>query len=175
MTSNFYTAPSGMAGGYIVYGGYRRQRGAGVLGSFRKYLAPVGKQALLGMKAIAKNKTVRKIAKKAAAKGVEVLAGVAVDALQGRNIGESLKERSREVALRSLTGGPANEATTTTTTPVVNNKRTRKRSRSRSRKPVKSLKQRKRVAFTTSSHRLPPAKKRRPSLSRAALNSRDLF
>ena len=107
MNANFYTAPTNMSGGYTVYGGYRRQRGAGIFGSFRKYMAPIGRQAFSGLKSIARNKTVQDIAKKAAAKGAEVLTGVAVDALQGRNIGESLRERGREVALRTLTGEPS--------------------------------------------------------------------
>lgn len=164
-----------MTGGYIVYGGYRRQRGAGVLGSIRKYMAPIGRTTLKGIKAVAKNKTVQKLAKQAAAKGAEVLTNVAVDTLQGRNVGESFKERSREVALRTLTGTSPTDAPDL---PVVNNvKRQRKRagkSRSVSGKRVKSLKQRKRLPPARDFHTAPLAKKRR-KLSRAALNRKDLF
>lgn len=147
MNTNFYTAPSYMTGGYTVYGGYRRQRGGGFFSSFRTMMAPVGKQMFKGMKSIAGNKTVQKIAKKVAAKGAEVAAGVAIDALQGRNIGDSIKERSREAALEAITGPPQTG---------------RKR----------KLKQKKRSS--SSSKPQPPAKKRR-SQSRSAFNRRELF
>lgn len=174
MSANFYATPSTMVGGgFTVYGGYRRQRGAGVFGSFRKYLAPVGRQALSGIKQIARNKTVQKIAKQAAAKGAEVLSGVAIDALQGRNIGESFKERGREVALRTLTGETAAAAA-----PATNRNRKRQANRSKSRKGKRAatrLKQRKRSASFNALKKATPAKKRRRTLSRAALNRRDLF
>ena len=89
MSVNFNTAPSNMTGGMIMYGGYRRQRGAGAFGSFRKYMAPIGRQVLQGLKSIAKNKTVRSRAKTAAQKGAEVTTSVAVDALQRRDICEA--------------------------------------------------------------------------------------
>lgn len=56
-----------------VYGGYSRQRGAGVFGSFNHYLAPVGRQSLSGAKKLANNKTVLKIARKASEIGAKVL------------------------------------------------------------------------------------------------------
>jgi len=93
-------------GGYNIYQGYRRQRGAGVLGSFRQAVAPIGARALSGMTNLAQNKLVQNIGKQVAAKGADVLTGVAIDALYGRNIGQSLKERSKEVALKTLTGRP---------------------------------------------------------------------
>ena len=107
MSSNFYAAPSYMSGGsFTIYSGSRRQRGGGFLGSMKRYMAPIGRTAFKGMKSLARNKVVRNLAKQAAQKGTEVLAGAAVDALQGRNLGEALRERGREVALKSLTGGP---------------------------------------------------------------------
>jgi flavin-dependent dehydrogenase len=112
-------------------------------------LAPIGRQALQGMKSIASNKTVRHLAKEAAKRGTEVLAGVAVDALQGRNVGEALKERSREMALRAITG--------------EGNKQVKKR-----KKQFKQSRKR-----PTKSHSQPPNKRRR--LSRAALNRKSLF
>ena len=166
---SFYSAPSNMAGGYIIYGGYRRQRqqGAGMFGSFRKYMVPVGRNLLSGaktagrhlvsgVKAAARNKTVRKIAKKAAKTGAEVLTGATVDALQGRNVGESLKRRAQEALLNEIGGGPPP-----------------------AKKAKKKLKQRKRrlpQSFTSQSQGPPAAKKRRQRLiSRAALNRRELF
>ena len=152
MAHNFYTAPSYMTGGYAVYGGSRRQRGGGIFASFRNALAPFGRQALAGIKSMAKNKTVRRIARQAAEKSAEVLAGVAVDALQGRNVGESFKERSRDAALQSLGVAPA--------APAGQRKRKRK------------LKQKKRLPTATAQ---PPAKKRRHIVSRATLNRKNLF
>ena len=166
MTNNFYSAPSSMTGGYIVYGGYRRQRGAGLFGSFRNFMAPIGKQALSGVKAIARNKAVQDIAKKAAMKGAEVLTGVAVDALQGQNIGDSLKNRSRQAALETLTGQSS--------TPIHNRGRKRKAAKSKNRQ-VKRFKQKKRMGPAKTILNTPPAKKRRTSLSRAALNRKKLF
>ena len=155
MSQNFYTAPSYMTGGYTVYGGYRRQRGGGIFSSFRSSLAPIGRQALAGMKSIAKNQAVRQIARQAAEKGAEVLAGVAVDAIQGRNIGDSIKERAKDAALQSLGATPA------TTTPA--------------RKKKRKLKQKKQSA-TAKNIAQPPSKKRRRRFpSRAALNRKNLF
>ena len=158
MSANFYSIPSNQVGGYIVYGSQRRQRGAGVFGSFRKFMAPVGKQALAGVKSIAKNKTVQEIAKKAAAKSAEVLTGVAVDALQGRNVHESFKERSRTAALEALTGKSLEPT-------VVTKKRKRAGTSAKptptakKRKQVKRLKQRKKSAFQAI--KAPAAKRRR--------------
>lgn len=152
MAHNFYTAPSYMTGGYAVYGGSRRQRGGGIFASFRNAMAPFGRQALAGLKSIAKNKTVRKIARQAAEKSAGVLAGVAVDALQGRDVGQSFKERARDATLESLGAAP-------TAAPA---KRNRKR----------KLKQKKRLPTARPQ---PPAKKRRRNLSRAALNRKNLF
>ena len=174
---NFYTAPSNMAGGYVVYGGYRRQRGAGIMGSVRKYMAPlrnnmaiVGRQAVRGLKSVAQNKTVRNLAKNAALKGAEVLTSVAVDALQGRDIGESFRERGREAALRTLTGEPSN----ITPTPVRKS-RAKKRKQSTTR-VVRKLKQKKRSMGPAKQLLQAPAKKRRRKhSSRAARNRLELF
>ena len=149
MSTNFYTAPSYMTGGYAVYGGYRRQRGGGIFGSFRTMMAPMGRQMVKGMKSMAANKTVRKIAKKVAEKGAEVAAGVALDALHGRNIGESIKERSRDAALQAITG------------PSQPSPQRRKR----------KLKQKKR---SSSSKPQPPPRKRRRQY-RSAARQRELF
>ena len=172
MATSFYSAPSHMAGGYIVNSGYRRQRGAGVFASMRKYMAPIGRQALSGIKSIARNKTVQGIAKKAAAKGAEVLTGVAVDALQERDIGQSFKERGRDVALRTLTGEPAN----TPANEASSGSRKRKaRSKSVRKTPAKKLKQnKKRMPPAKIALKEPPRKKKRV-LSRAALNRGRLF
>ena len=146
MIDSFYVQPSRQ--NYVVYsGGYVHQRGGGVFRSFRTFMAPVGRSALSGVKAIAKNKTVQKIAKKAATKGAEVLTGVAVDALQGRDIHESLKERSRNAALEALTG-ESNAG--------VSNKRKRKRKQ----KESKRLKQRKRSS-PVYAVKAPPAKRQK--------------
>lgn len=175
---SFYSAPSGMAGGYIIYGGYRRQRGAGMFGSFRNYIAPagkhivsglgkatldaIGKTAMDGVKQASKSDIVRDIAKKAGETGAQVLSGVALDALQGKNVGESVQRRSKEMLMNKLNslGAPLR--------------------RPPAKKAKKKLKQRKRRALSSSPPQKqgpPPAKKRRQqrSISRAALNRKELF
>lgn len=106
MTSNnFYAAPSYMSGGaFTIYSGARRHRGGSFLGSLGKILAPMGRTALSGMRTLAKNKAVRKLAKQALVKGVEVAGNVAVDALQGRDVDESIKRHAKQAALRTLAG-----------------------------------------------------------------------
>ena len=167
MSNNFYTDPSYQRGGYTVYGGYRRQRGAGVFGSFRNFMAPIGRQALSGIKNIARNKTVQNLAKQAAAKGAEVLTGVAVDALQGRNIGESFKQRGKEAVINVLTGDPPASA------PSRKRKRGKKLKQKKRLPPAKQ--QKKRLPPAKQTVRGPPSKKRRKAKSRAALNRKNLF
>lgn len=150
----FYSAPSYMTGGLIYSGSRRRLRGGGFLGSMRSVLAPVGRQALQGLKSLARNQTVRNFAKEAAKRGTEVLAGVAVDALQGRNVGESLKQRSREMALQTLTG---------------ENKPPKRKKMIKTKKQFKQSRKRK----NPKSQPQPPQKRRR--LSRAANNRKSLF
>ena len=158
MTSNFYSAPSNQIGGYIVYGGYRRQRGAGAFGSFRKFLAPVASQAFQGVKSFVKSKQARNLGRNIVSKGVSTLGSVAADALQGRNVGEAIKERSKEAALQALTGNNTSSSSG------------KKRKR-------KNLKQKKRShSSQAASHQAPPAKKRRKASSRAAQKRRkELF
>ena len=162
MSIDFYSAPSNMAGGYIVYKGSRRQRGAGIFGSFRKFLVPAGRQALSGIKKLASNKTVQNIAKKAAETGAEVLTGVAVDALQGRNIGESFKERGQQAAMNALAG--------TSSSPLPRRRRRHKQVKKKLKQTRKRLPSSKQLAGQGG----PPTKKRR-TISRAALNRKQLF
>ena len=172
MATNFYSAPSHMAGGYIVYGGYRRQRGAGVFGSFRKFMAPIGRQALSGIKAIARNKAVQDIAKKAAEKGAEVITGVAFDALQGQDIGQSFKERTREVALRSLPGQPASTAANGASSGT---RKRKARSKSVQKRAPKKLKQNKKRMPAAKNLSNQPSRKKQRVASRATLNRKRLF
>lgn len=114
MASNFYAAPTYASSGgapFPVYAGGRRQVGGSVLGSLRQLLAPVGSAAMRGLKTVASNKTLQNmgktIATEAAKKGAQVLTNVAVDALQGKNAQESLKEHSTAAALEVLTNTAA--------------------------------------------------------------------
>ena len=119
--ANFYSQPSYMNGGtYPIYSGSRRQqKGGGLLGSISKYIAPLGRKAihtmkriaipmgrkaLAGVKRLSKNKTVQKLAREAARRGTEVLANVAADAIQGENVGSSLKRRAQAMAYNTLVG-----------------------------------------------------------------------
>ena len=88
-----------MSGGaYTIYSGARRHRGGSFLGSLSRFMAPIGRQAVSGLKTLAQNKTVRDIAKKAITRGAEAAANVTADALQGRNITDSIKQHSKEAA-----------------------------------------------------------------------------
>ena len=166
MSANFYAAPSVMSGaGFTVYGGYRRQRGAGIFGSFRKYMAPIGRQALSGMKTVAANKSVQNMAKQAAAKGAEVLTGVAIDAIHGRNVGDSFQQRGREVALRALMAEPPGTVSVIPIPAVAHQTRKRKARSTSTKRNVnktltpKRLKQsRKRAASINSLSRKAPAR-----------------
>ena len=54
-----------MSGGsFTIYSGARRQQGGAFLGSLRRFMAPIGRTAWSGMKSLARNKTVRSVAKK---------------------------------------------------------------------------------------------------------------
>lgn len=157
MSANFYAKPTYMSGGaFTIYSGSRRQIGGGFLGSIRKAMAPIGRTALQGLKTIARNKTVRGIAKQAAKRGADVLANVAVDALQGRDIGQSFRERGKEAALGALVGEPSGQATP---------------------KRRRSAKLKQRTSVPSSQIKSSRGRKRRRgnNLSRAALNRDTLF
>ena len=162
--SYFYAAPSNQSGGYIVYKGARRQRGAGAFGTFRDYMAPVGRQALQGMRSVT-SKLAHDVAKQAAARGAEVAAGVAWDTIRGRNVGDSLKARGKQAALKTL-AGIAGPTPPPPPPPPPSRKRKKKRKQSRipQKQAKKSLKQRKRPQSSANqSSSLPAAKRRRKS------------
>ena len=162
MTSSFYTGPSYMNGGaFTIYSGSRRQRGGGFMGSIRSMMAPVGRNVLKGMKSIAKNKAIQKVAKVAAQKGAEILTGVAVDALQGQNIGDSFGARTRQVALNTLTGNAS-----------ANEPRPKKRKVTVKAAYINSNKKLKQKKVSVRKKKLTRGKKR---LSRAELNRKELF
>lgn len=161
MSSTFYAAPTYMSGGaFTIYSGARRQKGGGFLGSLRKVISPVGRNMVKGLKTIARNKTVRDIAKVAARKGAEVLTNVAVDALQGQHIGQSLGRRTKQAALETLTGNASNEPAP---------KRRKVTVKSSYINTSQKLKQKKRIGRKK---QLTRGKKR---LSRAELNRKQLF
>ena len=188
MAANFYASPSSMTGGFNfpVYSGKRRQRGGKLFGSFRNFMAPIGKQLLQGVKTVARNQTVQNVAKNLAKRGTEVLASVAVDALHGRNVGEAFKERTREAALSALTGSPsAHEprvnhqslSTQALEPPAKILKQRRQPIQSIPPAAVKAL-QNKRPASRSSSikrYQSKRKKRRRGNLSRAELNREELF
>ena len=193
MADIFYSNPTYLSGGaFTIYSGSRRQRGGSVLGSIRKFVVPAGhtlmrgiksagqtavrgiksagQYAVKGAKAAAKNETVREVAKKALEHGVTIGTNVAVDALQGRKVGEAIKERAREEALQALTG--RQPVTASVVTPsnarLVSHPRPKKRKRSRTQKLKQS------TPVTVEKKTRPPAKRRR-TLSRARLNRKQLF
>lgn len=173
----FYSRPTYMTGGVLpVYSGRRRFRGGGIFSSIRTALAPIGRQVLQGVKTIAKNSTVRNFAKEVGKRGTQVLANVAVDALQGRNVGEAFKERSRQAALTALTGEDlepmdVSEPIAPVYEPTVKSSQ----SSSRAKKQVFALKQNKRTPSIQAVRKAALTKRKAKRLSRAALNRKDLF
>ena len=194
MSAAFYSQPSYMHGGglYTIYSGSRRQRGGSFFGSMRKYVAPIGRTAIQGfktaarttargvraagrltakgIKAAAKNKVVQNVAQKALEQGVMLGTNVAVDALQGRNVGDSLKRHSTQQALDVLTGS----STTTPTAAESSPRRRRGRKRTMTSRKLKQNGTTRAVNFTTAE--APPAKRRRRrTLSRADRYRNQLF
>ena len=181
MVANFYSKPSSMTGGLLpIYAGKRRLKGGKLFGSLRNFMAPIGKQILHGLKTVAKNKSVQNIAKEVAKRGTEVLANVAVDALQGRHVGESFKERAKEAALNAITGNNNSRSTVNhqsqslQTTPARKFKQ-RQRQRQKSIKPSGQARKKRPAKSLTRNYQ--PLRKRRRSgkLSRALRNQEDLF
>ena len=82
-TANFYSQPTyGQRGsGLPVYSGARRQRGGSVLGALKNFIMP-----LLGQ-------VKQKAIKHAKREALNLAKGVAMDAVRGQNIGNSLKKR----------------------------------------------------------------------------------
>ena len=194
MSANFYAQPTYMHGGgvYTIYSGTRRQLGGSFFGNVKRYMAPIGQTAMRGfktaarvttqgvkaagrltakgIKAAAKNKVVQDIAKKALEQGVAIGTNVAVDALQGRNVGDALKVRAKEQALQALTGTPAPNDESQILLPPP--RRGRKRVRIARRKLKQNTSPKIDIKSSTKS---PPAKRRRKTLSRARLNRDQLF
>ena len=176
---------------YTIYSGSRRQRGGSFFGSMRKYVAPIGRTAVQGFKtaarttargiraagrltakgirAAARNKVVQNVAQKALEQGVALGTNVAVDALQGRNVGDSLKRHSTQQALDMLTGSSTTPAAAASTP-----RRRRGRKRAITSRKLKQNGTTSVVNFTTAE--APPAKRRRRrTLSRADRNRNQLF
>ena len=94
-----------MTGGYVsIYAGARRHRDDSFCNSARKLVAHIERSMFSAVKSLARNNTFQNIGKKPLPKCVEVTANVAVDALQGRNVGESIRDHSRQAALIALVG-----------------------------------------------------------------------
>ena len=175
MSGSFYASPSYLSGGsYTIYSGARRHRGGSFLGSLSKFMAPIGRQAFSGLKTLARNKTVRDIAKQAIVKGAEAAANVTADALQGRNVGNAIQEHSKEAALNVL----ANSTQPTSRKLKQNKDRSRKVSYSlpaqKRKRPAPATKS-KGIKRKRSKSRPPQPSKRKRSLSRAERQRKELF
>ena len=83
--ASYYSRPS-----YPVFAGTRRQVGGGVFGSIARSFLPFMKRAAVPM--------LKEVGKSA----LELGTNVAFDALQGENIGESLKARGKQSAMNLL-------------------------------------------------------------------------
>ena len=180
MSSNFYANPSYMTGGaFTIYSGARRHRGGSFLGSLSRFMAPIGRQALSGIKSLAQNKTVRNIAKQAMVKGAEAAANVTADALQGRNVAEAIKQHTKEAAFNIMadaTQGPPppkrklKQNTDKGGKVVSYSLPARKRKRPAAPTKSRGIKRKK----STTTRPLPPSKRKR-TLSRAERQRKELF
>lgn len=86
-TADFYSRPSHEfrgGAGFPVFSGSRRQRGGGIFGTLAKFFTPIAKN----------------VGKSLLVNGIDLAKNVAHDAMQGRNIGESLKRRGKASAIR---------------------------------------------------------------------------
>lgn len=124
--------------------------------------------AVKGVKTASRNELLRSAAQKALEQGVMIGTNVAVDALQGRNVGESIKQRSAERALNVLTGAD-DEPPPRGNPPSVLRGRKRLRSYNLKQTPSNG------ATYTTSD--VPAAKRRRRirAYSRARRNRLQLF
>lgn len=175
MTDTFYTSPSYMSGGsYTIYSGARRHRGGSFLGSLSRFIAPISRQAVSGLKTLSRNKTVRNIAKQAITRGAEAAANVTADALKGRNVADAIKQYSTEAAFNAYS-----DATQPVSRKLKQNNDksgkvvsyslpTQKRKLTASAK-TKGIKRKKSISQPS------PSNKRKRSLSRAERQRKELF
>lgn len=85
-TAQFYSHPSYVGRGLPVYSGSRRQSGGSIFGALGRMILPI----------------LRPLGKSLAKRAVGVASNVAMDALDGRKIGESLKRRGIAAAKQGL-------------------------------------------------------------------------
>lgn len=92
-TAHFYSKPSYVGAGGAIFSGSRRQRGGSILGSIKSVVVPF-------VKSIGRN--LFGVAKKQA---VGLASDVVSDAINGRNIKDSLKARGKQRLLKGAQQG----------------------------------------------------------------------
>lgn len=89
-TAAFYASPTYVqrGGGVPIFSGSRRQRGGGILGAIKNFFMPL----LQGVK--------QKVINRAKSEAWGLAKNVAMDAMRGRNVGQSLKTHGLQSAKR---------------------------------------------------------------------------
>ena len=103
--SNFYAAPSHMAGGFTIYSGSRRQRGGNLLGSLGRLLVPAGKAI------------VKRVGQKAAEMAAATSLSSTISGIKRRFTGKKSKaasSRKRKLKQNKTTPPPLNKRRRTT-------------------------------------------------------------
>ena len=112
-TAQFYSHPSYVGRGFPVYSGSRRQSGGSIFGALGRMILPV----------------LRPLGKSLAKRAIGVASNVAMDAIEGKKFGESLKRRGIAAAKQGLRDvvRPIAPIANAISTPV--RRRTRKRTK----------------------------------------------
>ena len=92
-TATFYSRPSYVGGGGVIFSGARRQRGGSIFGALKSVVMPVLKRV---------GRSFGRIATKNA---LGLATDVISDTLSGRNVKDSLKNRGREHLLSTANEG----------------------------------------------------------------------
>ena len=85
-TAQFYSQPSHVGGGFPVYSGSRRQSGGNIFGALSRMVLPL----------------LRPLGKALGRRAIGVASNVALDALNGKSVGQSFKQRSAAAAKKGL-------------------------------------------------------------------------
>ena len=91
-TASFYSKPSYIGGG-IVFSGARRQKGGNILGSLKSIVLPV-------LKSVG-----RKFGRIASKQALGLASGIVADAIAGKNVKQSLINRSKHTLLNTANEG----------------------------------------------------------------------
>ena len=125
-TAAFYSRASHAGGGFPIFSGSRRMRGGGIFGALARLVIPTVKRVGVSL------------LKKGARQAVGLAKDVAIDAMAGRNVKDSLKQhgiaRAKNVgraAITSLTSATARKASRKRKAPASRTRKTPAKKRAR--------------------------------------------